>query len=222
MSTKLTDKDITEVAQKYGISPRSFKAVIDIESSGNGFLKSGKPVILFEGHIFSRLTKGKYDSTNPNISYPKWDKSKYKGGEGEWTRLEEARKLDDTAALKSASWGLGQVLGENHGSIGYSSVQAMVADFSKGERQQAEGMAKFIAKNPKLLSAANEQRWADFARIYNGPGYAQNRYDLKLKQAYDKATNFLSEHKVAAASGGIVLVIIIAVVIWYFVTKKKQ
>lgn len=28
--------------------------------------------------------------------------------------------------------------------------------------------------------------WAGFARGYNGPGYAKNRYDIKLANAYKK------------------------------------
>jgi hypothetical protein len=31
--------------------------------------------------------------------------------------------------------------------------------------------------------------WAKFARGYNGPGYAQNAYDVKLAQAYEKNRN---------------------------------
>ena len=38
-----------------------------------------------------------------------------------------------------------------------------------------------------LVEWLRERNWAKFARAYNGPGYAQNQYDVKLKQAYEAA-----------------------------------
>jgi hypothetical protein len=46
----------------------------------------------------------------PDISNPK--PGGYKGGAGEYSRLEAAMTLDKEAALKSASWGLAQVMGQ--------------------------------------------------------------------------------------------------------------
>ena len=34
-----------------------------------------------------------------------------------------------------------------------------------------------------------EHDWAGFARKYNGPGYAENAYDQKLKNAYENFKN---------------------------------
>lgn len=42
---------------------------------------------------------------NENILYPKWEKGHYKGGMGEYDRLEQARKINHEAADASASWG---------------------------------------------------------------------------------------------------------------------
>ena len=33
---------------------------------------------------------------------------------------------------------------------------------------------------------AKARDWAVFAKCYNGPAYAQNRYDVKLEAAYQK------------------------------------
>ena len=35
-----------------------------------------------------------------------------------------------------------------------------------------------------MLPALQNKNWAEFARRYNGPAYAQNRYDEKLAEAY--------------------------------------
>lgn len=47
------------------------------------------------------------------VFYPKWDKSKYLGGVHEYKRLELAQEIDEECALKSASWGIGQIMGFN-------------------------------------------------------------------------------------------------------------
>jgi hypothetical protein len=38
-------------------------------------------------------------------------------------------QLDEEAALRSTSWGLGQTMGFNAGMVGYDSIDAMIADF---------------------------------------------------------------------------------------------
>jgi len=35
-----------------------------------------------------------------------------------------------------------------------------------------------------MLAALQKKDWKAFARLYNGPAYAQNRYDDKLSTAY--------------------------------------
>ena len=39
-----------------------------VETSGQGFLPNRRPQILFERHIFSTLTKRRFDASHPNIS----------------------------------------------------------------------------------------------------------------------------------------------------------
>ena len=101
-------------------------AVLAIESSGFGFLPSRRPVILFERHIFHRLTAGKFDGEDSDISNP--GSGGYRGGAAEYARLDRASALDLDAALQSTSWGLGQLLGCHYEQIGYPDVQAMVAE----------------------------------------------------------------------------------------------
>lgn len=35
-----------------------------------------------------------------------------------------------------------------------------------------------------MLAALQKKDWKTFARLYNGPAYAQNGYDEKLSKAY--------------------------------------
>jgi hypothetical protein len=92
---------------------------------------------------------------------------------------------DEIAAL-STSWGLGQIMGFNHEACGYPTAVAMVRDFAKGETQQLEGMLAFVSANAAMLRALQRKDWAAFARLYNGPKYAVNKYDVKLAAAYKK------------------------------------
>ncbi len=58
-STKkfLAEKDLIDLAKELKVEVAAVKAVYEVESSGRGFLTSGKPKILFEGHIFWKRLK---------------------------------------------------------------------------------------------------------------------------------------------------------------------
>lgn len=184
---KLTDAQIAQLAKSFDLDPAAVKAVIEIESAGDGFLADGSPKILFEAHWFGYYTNDKYNATHPDIACYSWDEARqhYVGGAGEWNRLQRAMHLDKEAALKSASWGLGQVMGFNHGLCGYSDVFSFVEAMGKNEYEQAMAMFKFIESN-NLDDELQRLDWAGFAHGYNGEGYKVNRYDQKLAAAYEK------------------------------------
>lgn len=182
-SKQLTEEDYKEAANFLNVDIPTIKAVVRVESCGRGFLKDGRPKILFEAHCFGKDTGYCFDRTHPNISGRKWDTSKYFGGSREYKRLEEAKALNEEAALKSASWGLGQVMGFNYRAAGYSDVYSFVKDMHVSEGKQLMAMMNFI-KNNGLDKALREHDWAAFARGYNGPRYQENQYDRKLAEAY--------------------------------------
>jgi len=185
MSKLLTEQNFKDAADTLQVEVAAIKAVADVESRGDGFLDSGKPKILFEAHIFSSRTGHKYDETHPNISSRKWNKKLYKGGEKEYTRLDEAKVLDNNAALKSASWGKFQVMGFNAETCGWPNVETFVADMCKDENEHLKAFLGFVKAN-KLTKYLQEKNWAKFAEGYNGREYAQNKYDIKMKEAYEK------------------------------------
>jgi hypothetical protein len=183
--TKLTDGDIAAAAKALQCEESLIRAVNEVESSGGGFLASNRPKILFEAHIFSKLTKHKFDADHPAIASAKWDRKLYKGGEKEYDRLEEALKLDRQAALQSASWGRFQIMGFNHKAAGYATVDAFVEAMYESEGNHLQAFIAFL-KSTKLDAPLREKRWADFARGYNGTDYRKNRYDEKLEKAYTR------------------------------------
>ncbi|USD34642.1 MULTISPECIES: N-acetylmuramidase family protein [Vibrio] len=180
----LTDEDYHDAAESLGCEVAAIKAVSEVESSGSGFFESGLPCILFEAHQFSKYSDRRFDESHPNLSSRKWDRSLYVGGEKEYDRLKQAIDLDRTAALKSASFGRYQIMGFNHQAAGYDDVETFVHDMFVAERHHLMAFVNFIKSNSKLHEAIQALDWPTFARYYNGPGYAENRYDEKLESAY--------------------------------------
>jgi len=164
-----------------GVSQPEVWAVLTVETKGFGFLPDRRPQILFERHIFHKLTNGLHDAGNTDVSNAA--AGGYVGGAGEYPRLEKAMALDRDAALQSASWGVGQVMGFNHGIAGFPSVTAMVDEMVQDENAQLVAVASFI-KSTKLSSALQRQDWRAFAEGYNGADFAKNRYDTRLAKAH--------------------------------------
>lgn len=189
---KLTDARIAEIARENGIPPAALLAVKLVESgTKSGFLDSGKPQILFEGQVFYKYLKANVKSLDmnklcaqyPNIVYPKWDKSKYFGGEKEWTRLEQARQINVKYANYAASWGMFQVMGFNYRTCGCKSIEEFVEKMCASQEQQLQLTINFL-KNRNLLAPLQKRQWTTFAKSYNGPGFFQNNYHTKLLAAY--------------------------------------
>lgn len=187
---KLTEEDFTLVSKLLDVEIAVLKAVQKVETGGRGgFFSPGKPAILFEGHIFwSQLKKRNivpenYIVGNEHILYPKWEKCHYKGGLGEYERLEQARKINKAAADASASWGMFQIMGFNYAACGEISIESFVKSMIDSECKQLILFARFI-KQSGMLPALQFKNWAEFAKRYNGPAYALNKYDEKLADAY--------------------------------------
>lgn len=183
-TTKLRELDYERAAILLGVEIASIKAIAEVESRGSGFLSNGKPKILFEGHWFSKLTRGSHDKSNPTLSYRHWVKTHYLGNEKEYGRLNGAIALDRNAALNSTSWGKFQIMGFNHKKCGYSDIEDFVNDMYKSESFHLMAFVKLI-KAMKWDAEIKAKNWSGFAKKYNGPAYKKNMYDVKLKQAYD-------------------------------------
>ncbi|SEE59317.1 Protein of unknown function [Rhizobiales bacterium GAS188] len=183
-----TPAGLAHAAAVIGCELAALQAVLSVEASGDGFDKLKRPKALFEPHIFYRLlalAPAKLKAAvAAGLAYPKWGMKPYPADS--YPRIAAAIAIDETAALEAASWGLGQVLGENCAKAGYASPQAMVAAFVASEDAQLAGMASFIV-HCGLAVDLRFKSWSTFARGYNGAGYAKNHYDTKLAIAYRTA-----------------------------------
>jgi hypothetical protein len=196
MTTTLTDADFARAAKELNVEVAAIRAVAEVEASGSGFLPDGRPAILYEAHIFHKHSKGAHaaakDRRGVKLSSPKWDRSLYgAAGAAQHDRLEDAARLNFDAAHKSASWGAFQILGENHIAAGHPTIQSFVEAMRSGAPAHLDAFVSFIKAN-KLDGALRSKNWAAFARGYNGPGYAANKYDVKMAQAYAKFKNALA------------------------------
>ncbi len=183
---KLTEQDFADAAGQLGCEVASIKAVCEVEAPRGGFNPDGTPATLFEGHKFHKATGGKFDIEAPDLSYPTWTRRHYgKNWQAEQARLQRAMTLDREAALRSASWGKFQIMGFNHEVVGFPAIQGFVNAMYKSEREHLMAFVMFVLKEG-LAPALRRKDWANFARGYNGPAYAENKYDTKMAAAYSK------------------------------------
>lgn len=175
--------DFEAAAGRLGCEWEALAAVAEVESGPlGGFGDDGRPIILFERHLFSRKTNSQYDATHPHISnrtpggYPRSQAER-------WAQLSEAYALNAEAALQSASYGRFQVLGQNYPNLGMRDAHEYVSKLARSERDQLDAFEGFVRANG-LADELQRKDWAGFASRYNGPGYAANQYDVKMAEAY--------------------------------------
>lgn len=180
----LTRADYEAIAQQLGCEPEAVQAVVEVESGALGaFAADGRPIILYEPHIFSRRTERRYDASHPTISYRTWDASKYpRAQEARWEQLRQAYALSPQDAIASASWGKFQIMGFNHDACGFPDPKSFVADMCRGEVQQLKAFANFVRAN-KLDDELQRKDWEGFAAGYNGAGQVE-RYARLMREAY--------------------------------------
>lgn len=195
----LRQSTLQEGADELGVDLASVLAVNEVESRGLGFVRDGMPIILFERHIFWRqLVAHNIDPKPLSTKYPgivSQSRGGYAGGMSEYTRLSVARSIFEPAALESCSWGLFQIMGFHWRMLGFESVEAFVDYQSAGEDNQFRTFVRFVKSDANLHKALVQKKWANFAKLYNGPAYADNLYDVKLSRAYQR----YAEIEVAAA-----------------------
>jgi hypothetical protein len=191
----VTRKGLSRALAMLGLGPNDAAyiwTVVEVETAGVtqgfGFRLDRRPQILFERHIFRKYTNGRFDSESPDVSGPP---GAYGLLSEQYAKLEKAlslcakAKLGSELALQSASWGMGQVMGFNCGVGGYKSCVRMVQAMVRSEDHQLACMAGYLRANG-LAEKLVRREWSSFARMYNGPSYWQNRYDVKLAEHFER------------------------------------
>jgi len=182
---RLDDIDLPKLGHPLGIGEDEIHAIIDVEARGSGFDSQGRPAMLFEPHVFYRELNGSQrdKAVRAGLAYKKWKRGAYP--DDSYPRLIRAMAINEEAALRSASWGMGQIMGFNCKLAGYSTAKSMVISFIEDEEFQLQGMLKYI-ENAGLIPALRNHDWNAVARGYNGKSYAVHGYHTKLSKAYKK------------------------------------
>ncbi|MEQ1492689.1 MAG: N-acetylmuramidase family protein, partial [Terricaulis sp.] len=144
--------------------------------------------VLFEPHIFSRLTNHRFNDSHPAISYSLWDAGRYpRTQDGRWEQVTEAYALAPDEALSATSWGAFQIMGFQYRTAGYDTVQAFVIDVVRSPQHELAAWARWVQASG-LVDEIQRKDWAGFARRYNGASYAERGYDRLMAEAYARLT----------------------------------
>jgi hypothetical protein len=180
---------IAKIAKGRGWAPAALAAIVEVESGGTVFAAVNgrqEPLIRFEGHYFDRRLSGAAQAKARALGLASPIAGKIANPPSQaarWKMLDRAAEIDANAAFESCSWGVGQVMGAHWAWLGFQSVTALVNLCRSGADGQVELMARYIEK-AGLADALKRKDWAGFARGYNGPAYAKNRYDTNMAAAF--------------------------------------
>lgn len=181
------------------IEVRLANAFISVESGNHPFGPDGRPTIRFETGVFRDQLHNdelwsQHFSFNPSDlndqNYSKdgvvWHPIHTGNQADEYTALELAKTLNHVAAMNSASYGAGQIMGFNHDYLSYATADSMYTDFANpqwGYYNQLVGFFSYILNRNGMLDAVRKKDFKQMALLYNG----SPSYEALLKDAYDKA-----------------------------------
>lgn len=180
--TYLSDLNYQESAQRLNVRQSYIMAFAQVEANGSGF-DNKRLKILFEPHRFSKLTKHRFDQSNPTVSYPTWGMRPYpRTTDARYTQLLEAIGLDPWAGFQACSYGKFQILGENFQECGFDAPWAFAFSQAYDEIRQLLAFEAFITKSG-IITPLRLGLWETVASEYNGTGYRLNHYDERLEEA---------------------------------------
>jgi hypothetical protein len=169
---------ILEHANASQVEPAIALAIFAVESKRAYDPTTGLVIVRFEPKVFLRRSSGRLVSSDHSSQL------------AEWHAIEAAYAIDPKAALESASYGLPQLMGFNFGVTSHPDARSLLLAFQRSAREQVAGFFGFVAAN-KLVAAARERRFVDFARRYNGIG-KQALYGAKMKKYFTVARQLLT------------------------------
>lgn len=195
-------KYIYERALEEGVSPSAVAATLFVESHGLAFGSDERMTIRFEACIFFNIWGrdhpkefGDHFQCNlPNDTFRMSSTDMFVEYHGdpskEWKVFEFARELDEDAAMRAISMGLGQIMGFHYDIIGYSSPRQMFDAMSKSTKSQLDGFFSGVqyTNGGDAFTCLDRLKSADyvaFAACYNGVGRDITYADQLLRAMND-------------------------------------
>lgn len=157
---RLAQGDVGDAARVLGIETAVLLAFLEVEAAGRGFDSQNRPKMLFEPHVFWRNLAGavRDKAARLGLAYAKWKPGSYP--KDSYPRLQQAIGVSREPAFRSGSYGLPQILGENHKAAGFVSAEAMFTAMKQGEREQLLAMVTLLSD----WGLARELRGRDFSQ----------------------------------------------------------
>jgi hypothetical protein len=176
---------------------KNVKSILYVETKNKALDEEGFPTVRFECHIYNN-PNSRYCREFRSSSDEKLDCNINSGEsfsrESAHTNKEaflKAADINEELAICSSSFGTSQVMGFNYRSLGLSSIDDFYEIMKEGKEAQISLMIKYISSRSGLKEELEkeEPNWATVARLYNGEGYKENNYDVKLAQASEALSN---------------------------------
>jgi hypothetical protein len=185
---RISQADIDDMAQRYGVTTRQIRAVAKVESSGRGWDNTGLLACLYERHygwkrfrilnqLLSNPAPGGYtiDVDNDGIN-------------DSWEKVADAALTfrEPGKAFECASWGSFQIMGAWWQELGYESVIDFVWQMSRGEPAHYDAFFRYLRRF-NLIGAlrkvdGNPANCTALAVGYNGKN--QKGYDSRIAAAF--------------------------------------
>lgn len=186
----LSSADFDQVAKRLGVGANIVRAVRKVEAPRGAFDITGKPTHLYERHVFARNTdpKGRFNASHPAISGAAYGRGGYGAYSAQFDKLADGCFLDPEAAFRACSWGAFQVLGENAAALGYPSAFDFALALVASEAAHLESFVRFVEVNGladelRQVRAGVPDSAIPFVSKYNGPGFREFDYHVKLTEA---------------------------------------
>lgn len=196
-SKRLTPEDIQTIAKGFGLDPQSLEAFVDAYAPDDGFLPDGRPIVVFQRHLFWKnvvpfynvgLKRRQFKAiawANRDIMHPTPSPAAAVNHQDEWKKLERAINIHEQAAYQSVLWGRFGLPGEYYLSAGFSDLNAFANAHHKNESEQLRAFLNHLSSidsgGQKLLDHLKNKDLEKFTAGFRG--------DINLKKIDSEALN---------------------------------
>jgi hypothetical protein len=181
------------------VDPFVAKAVMLVESGGQGLNADGSLKIRFEAHIFEKyVPKNLFDAHfryDRNDILQAWYRttihnawvSYHNTQANEHTAFAIAREINNRAAHLSISMGAAQIMGFNHARVGFDTPELMYEAFNQDTLFHLIAFFNYCFTSKAMMDALLAKDWRAMALHYNGSQFV-DMYSARLEQAYRTLT----------------------------------
>ncbi len=173
---------IGQQADQAGVPTHSIAAVVLAETSllNTGTQSADGTLLRFEPYTFFERTGT-------------WLVATHKDQAAEYAAFEQAKAVDEDAALHSVRVGVGQLQGDEARAAGFDGPAEMMDAMRGDEVAQIQALSRVVAQDGNLSGALSSEDWAAVALMRAGPAYGALGYDQALASyasAYQRATGY--------------------------------